>query len=701
MKKQKRKVRDKLLSKRDLNFDFLSQINVTIDPKITNKLQAVMANQIAKLFSLFIYFKRLKGRVYRLQEHFITLHDGAKLATDIYLPENIYKRKERAPTIIIRTPYWKDSVVFIGYLFALKGYVGVIQDVRGAAHSNPYGSNSFFFSERNDGLETAEWIKKRFWYNGKIGMWGASYFGITQWAVSYDNNNLLTCLNPALSSPVSVWNVHNGLDPLSIGVDVARIFHEVSKFHDEQTPKRFSREITHQYTENLLRNPKYALYNDPIDRSNFLYDLDDFKDMDFDQMVNFIQENWKFNINKPDFKSFLKLIFDMILRRKMDLQTRYLPGMLDFDPKKIQTPLLILSGWYDMFNRASMEAFMEIMEKGSDFAKKNTRIIIGPWAHGDVQTRAKLWNLLFSPGGWLDFFRTFSPWNWFHYWLKGVKTMPDIEKIRARLDLDLDLDYSRLAHIEELFEIENKPPIKLYVINKNEWRYEREWPLKRQELKKLYLHSAGKANTSRGNGKLNWDYPGENEPNDYFIFDPMNPVITCGGDNLMLPRGAMVQNRTESRNDVLVYTSPPLEIGMEVTGNIEMVLYASSSAPDTDFMVKLCDVYPNGKSYNILDSGIRARFRDFDYKHPKLLKPGDVYEFRIPIGPTSYFFKEKHRIRLDITSSNYPKYNINANLGGERTNGKKYEYDIAHQKIFHDAEHPSYILLPIIRPKYF
>ncbi|MHA1340525.1 MAG: CocE/NonD family hydrolase [Promethearchaeota archaeon] len=664
MKIKKRK-KERIYSYRDLGYSFLERaiMGLRVEPFLY--LLENIANPLMKILHLIVYNKWLKGSSCKLREVLIETSDGAKLATDVFLPKNIYRNKAKAPTIFIRTPYWKDSIALVGHYISLYGYVAVIQDIRGTGHSCPYGNNSFFFSERNDAIETAEWIKKQFWYNGKLGMWGASYLGICQWAVSYDTDELFQCLSPALATPKMIWSAHNGLDILGIGVDIARIFHESTKFNNPI--RNFSKELTHKMTENFLRNPKYALYNDPIDKSNFILDLEqDFRNLSFEEKKQKIKELFDIDFNKRDFRKFQYLIYKFLIQKRANLFSENMPGMLEFDVSKLSVPVLVLSGWYDMFSRPAMETFTEIQQKAPKDVAEKCKIIVGPWAHGDIQiARGTIWQAIYSPGGWLDFVRTFVPWRWYDYFLRNKKD-----------------GFSNLA------------PVKIFVMNRGEWRYEETWPIKRERKKQLFLHSNGvdvwKPN---GGGLLSFDFPKEEEPIDEYIFDPMNPVISRGGNNLMLPKGAMNQKIPESRKDTLVYTTPPLKRGIEVTGNVEFILYASTDCEDTDFMIKLCDVSPKGQSINILDRGIRARFRKLDYKNPQLLEPHKIYEYKIPLGPTSNYFKENHRIRIDITSSDWPKYNINSNLGGK---GGRFDYKIAHQKIYHTADYPSHVILPII-----
>lgn len=650
-------------SREDLLYPPLERHDSDVNPEFKNKFLAEVGTPIAKVFNFLLYGKWAKGKVYRSEEVLIPLSDGAKLATDVYLPGPSLKKHQKLPTILIRTPYWKDSIAFIGHVMALRGYAGVLQDIRGCGHSNPYGQNSFLMTERQDGLDTARWISKQFWYNGKIGMWGASYFGMTQWAVSWDNDDLITCLVPAVSSNHMLWSNHNGLEMNAIKGDFVRILHEVTKFRDPQSPARFMQESTHRRTEAMRLDPRYALYNDPVDQSNFLGKIEDLKGKSPSEIQAWINQVLGRDIcfSKSDFPEFLRLINQMMWDRKINFFSKYMTGMLDYDASQQKTPVYIIAGWYDMFCRVSFQAFMEILEKADSPARERSHLVVGPWSHGNMGhvPRAGLIN-----GGWFRFLRKMAPFHWFDHWLKDKKNT-----------------------------FQNAPQVKIFVMGRNQWRYEKTWPLERAQYRSLYVHSKGNANSLKGDGFLSWDEPNESEHEDTYLFNPMNPVLTRGGNNLMLPKGAFDQRPNEVRDDILIYTSAPLKQGLEVTGPVETVLYAASSAEDTDFFVRLVDVFPSGKALNVLDRGVRARYREFDFNNPSLLEPGKIYEYNIPLGHTANYFQKNHRIRVEITSSDFPKYDVNANLGGK---GQPGTWKTALQSIFHDADHPTRLIFPII-----
>jgi putative CocE/NonD family hydrolase len=243
----------------------------------------------------------------------------------------------------------------------------------------------------------------------------------------------------------------------------------------------------------------------------------------------------------------------------------------------------------------------------------------------------------------------------------------------------------------------SEPPVRIFVMGEDVWRDESEWPLSRARPTRFYLHSHGGANSSTGDGALSRATPQDNGGSDRFVYDPLNQVPTIGEDlvgrSTYPAEGPHDQSRTEARMDVLVYSTPPLQREVEVTGRIMMRLFASTSAVDTDFTAKLVDVRPSGFAQLITDGIIRARYRRSASK-PELLKPGANYEYAIDLWSTSNVFKAGHRIRLDVSSSNFPRFDRNLNSG--KPVAEETEPIVAVQRVMHDARHPSHLILPII-----
>lgn len=331
---------------------------------------------------------------------------------------------------------------------------------------------------------------------------------------------------------------------------------------------------------------------------------------------------------------------------------------------EIDVPAYNIAGWYDVFLRGNLTSFTDMRQRArSEKSRTSQKLIVGPWPH-TAAPKGKLGELTFGDTAIVDFEALHV--EWFDHWLAGKET-----------------------------SIMSKAPVRIFIMGANKWRDEQEWPLARTEYTKYYLQSDGQANGLAGDGVLSRTSPATRSKPDRFIYDPENPVPTRGG-NLMFKTtlaGPYDQADIEKRKDVLVYTTPTLTQDTEVTGPIKVVLYAKSSAKDTDFTAKLVDVHPDGKAYNLVDGIIRGRYRN-SFSDPELMTPGKVYEFTIDLWATSNLFKKGHKIRVDISSSNFPRFDRNPNTGhkfGEDAKMKK-----AKQAIYHTSEYPSHILLPII-----
>jgi putative CocE/NonD family hydrolase len=329
--------------------------------------------------------------------------------------------------------------------------------------------------------------------------------------------------------------------------------------------------------------------------------------------------------------------------------------------QNMETPAMHIVGWYDIFVEGTIRNFKNMSEK----TQSKQKLVIGPWYHvpwnnltDQADNQLKQW----------DFIDEIQI-KWFDYWLKNHEN-----------------------------GFMNEPPIAIYVMGENKWRQENEWPLARTQFIKFYLHSQGRANSLKGDGILNITPPND-EPSDIYIYNPLTPVISLGGhsccDNQISPMGPQDQRSVEVRKDVLVYSTLELEEETEVTGPIEIVLYASSDANDTDFTAKLLDVYPDGKAINLVEGIQRASFRNSN-ETPTPIEPGKVYGYKFQIGTTSNLFKKGHRIRVEISSSNFPTFERNLNVFNKDKNGTYFDIKDATQKIFHNKMYPSHIILPII-----
>ena len=334
---------------------------------------------------------------------------------------------------------------------------------------------------------------------------------------------------------------------------------------------------------------------------------------------------------------------------------------MGYEFSKVKVPVLNIGGWFDIFSKATVDLVDQVRASSEDkLARRNQFVVMGPWAHGP--RGRKTGQLDFGEAARFDLGQL--QMKWFQYWLQEKET-----------------------------GVEDWPPYYLFVMGRNQWRAENEWPLKRTQWTSYYLHSDGAAGNIDSDGLLDTEMPGI-ESSDVYTYQGDDPVPTTGGNNLVgAPIGPMDQTEVEKRPDVLTYTTAPLEEAIEVTGPVKMRLFAASSARDTDFTAKLVDVHPDGKAYNLCDGIVRARFRD-GMERAKLIESGSVVEYELDLWVTSNVFLEGHRIRLEVSSSNFPRYDRNPNSG--LPFGTDVELLPAHQTIYHDAAHPSHLMLPVI-----
>ena len=336
------------------------------------------------------------------------------------------------------------------------------------------------------------------------------------------------------------------------------------------------------------------------------------------------------------------------------------------DYPEMDVPAFHITGWYDDLVHETIRNFTGMRKASrSNNARRWQRLLIGPWGHGIGQN---------SQYGDVDF---------------GEQAILDPIKIQTEW-----FDY----HLKNKNNLENYSPVRIFVMGKNEWRNESEWPLSRAQPTRLFLRSANGANTRFGDGRLD-KQPPVNERPDTYRYDPRNPVKTHGGHGCcgggLTPHGPLDQQLTQERQDVLVYTSEPLKHDTEVTGTIRVRLFFSTNVSDTDFFATVSDVNPDGRAILITEGVIRTRFRK-SLTTPNFVKPGDIHEINIDSWETSNTFKAGHQIRLHITSSNFPRFNRNLNTELPLGQGTYQDIRVAHQTIYHNQSYPSSILLPVI-----
>jgi putative CocE/NonD family hydrolase len=540
----------------------------------------------------------------------IPVRDGVRLAADIYRP----KGPGKFPVVVTRTPYGKRNpdhlYDFAGRLFASQGYAFVVQDVRGKFASE--GDYYPYVNEAKDGHDTFDWAGQQEWSTGKVGTYGFSYWGSTQW----------------LSAPYGSKHL-KAMVPIVTGQNLYRrwIYNGIFRFNDV---------LFWHYadTHRTARDMEGIDFHEAV-RHLPIVDADDAMGADIPAYNDWVRHP------TPD-----------------DYWNRI---SVEDEVQNIRAPALLIGGWYDYYLELMFDDFNRMVRAGGTHEARKTQILIGPWTHQSVSEFEEV--DFGREAAFLDQIATLV--RWYDHWLKGNDN-----------------------------GILDEGPVRIFVMGKNEWRMEKEWPLARTRYTPLYLHSNGAANSAGGDGLLDTQ-PAGREPPDRFTYDPADPVPSVGGTSIYgaAMAGPKDQREVEERWDVLVYTTAPLDVDTEITGPVRLTLYAASSARDTDFSAKLVDVYPDGKAINLRAGMVRARFRD-SFTKPSFLQEGTIYRFEINVGVTSNLFKKGHRIRLEVSSSYFPEFGRNLNTGAEIATAS--EIVKAYQTIYHDEDHPSFILLPVI-----
>jgi uncharacterized protein len=562
----------------------------------------------------------------------VEMRDGTILRADIYRPDD----NQKHPAILTRTPYNKqlmaDNDIDLWRTVGA-GFALVFQDIRGryASEGKYFSGDKFFSAEGPDGYDTVEWIAGQKWCDGNVGTAGGSYNGRLQWILAQENPPHLRAIAPWVTSstPTSQATFWYGVISFIMGASSAITMGLGLAEKLENEGKDASR--MRQMLNQALRNPE-EIYN--------YLPLSDIP------LFNFAG------------------LHDIWLARGLSA----MPGIEDasravWDYQRVKVPCFQLSGWYEFNSRGAFHSFQNMRQNGgSILAREGQHLLLGPWAHsqylgslGDINSGA----LADSEGSQLCEYNI----AFYNKYLRGM----DI----------------------------NLPAVRYFVMGRNTWQNAESWPLPQTRWRRFFFHSHGQANSGKGDGILSCDEPAS-EPPDKYIYNPLQPVPTVGGSWAYgngYVAGPLDQYRIEQREDILCYTTPALKDDVEVSGPLELHLFAATSARDTDFTAKLVDVYPDGRSINVADGIIRARYRKSVFT-PELVTPGDVIEYTIDLIATSQLFRNGHRIRVDITSSNFPAFDRNMNTG--HSNGEDITGINAEQTIYHRNGFASYIDLPVI-----
>ncbi|MEE9253374.1 MAG: CocE/NonD family hydrolase [Pseudomonadales bacterium] len=613
----------------------------------------------------------------------VPMRDGVHLATDIYFPaRDGHPIDDRFPILLYRTPYDKAAREHsFGWnrWFAERGYIAIAQDCRGCYRSE--GEVRFLIPEAEDGYDTLQWIKTQPWGDAKVGTWGTSWSGWTQTAMAALGPDNLGAMVPNVS----------GSDAYSSSVR-----------HNGALELRF---IAWAFWHSTL-NTQAELKADPAVNKALRTDPVLFREW---------LSRWPIRRGQTQLAlvpPYERWAFELMTRGERDEFWDH-PSM---NPSKhwqdfSECPCLYVGGWYDSYTRATFENFL-----GHGAAKRGpVKVLVGPWTHGLTTPELTFaGNVEFGPDAALESFREIH-----HAWYERyLNSKNDDGEDEASIGMDEDA------------------PIRIFVmgggsgaktaegrlVHGGKWRDELEWPLARTEFTPFYLH---------GDGRLRPTPPEARESQTSYRFDPDDPVPSIGGNVSSHSDFAGIKDRLGTqpltpimhaggydqvedprffgarapylplgaRADVLVFETEPLRDRVEVTGPVEVNLFVSTSAPDTDFTAKLVDVYPpssdwpNGYHLNLTDSIQRLRYREDDGT-ATLAQAGNIYRITIKLYPTSNLFAAGHRIRIDVSSSNFPRFDVNPNTGEPL--GLERRKQIATNTLHHDREHTSHVLLPVI-----
>jgi uncharacterized protein len=562
-----------------------------------------------------------------LIEHNVAMktRDGVTLKADIYRPSG----DGPFPVLLQRTPYNKDGAAEFGRAAVARGFMVVVQDVRGRYSSE--GEWYTFKHEIDDGYDTVEWAAALPHSNGKVGMFGGSYVGATQMLAAIIHPPHLAGICPVVtaSNYHENWTYQGGA-------------------FEQWFNESWTAGLAQDTVNRLIRQDTNALIGDHI------LPLTDFPIFNIKPVANGSQLT---HALAPYFVDWLAHPTYDAYWKQWSIEENY---------AQIQVPALTIAAWYDIFQGGSLRNYLGMRDHaGNDAARGAQRllVIIG----GHAGSSRKIGDVDFGPDAAFD--ENAITLDWYDSLFLGKQNQ-----------------FSDAAH-----------PVRIFVMGKNEWRDEAAWPLARAEQTSYYLNSGGKANTASGDGSLSTSAPQKGLA-DTFVYDPADPVPTVGGplccDQVHLVPGPHDQKDVEARQDVLVYSTPALDADLEVTGPVALDLFAKSSAVDTDFTAKLIDVWPNGFAQNLTEGILRASFRESTLGDPKPIAPGQVYEYKIDLWSTSNVFLKGHRIRLEVSSSNFPRFDRNLNTG--KSGAESSAYVKATNTILHDAAHPSVLMLPVV-----
>lgn len=594
----------------------------------------------------------------------MAMPDGVRLATDIYIPKDAGP-SSRVPVVFVRTPYnfnfWDIQnglpADMTAALTAVKrGYAYVVQNERGHFFSE---GNYEILGSRTDGKQAIDWLAKQDWSNGKIGTTGCSSTAEWQLGVAAMGDPAFAAMNvQGFGAGVGRVRPYYEQGNWFRGGAVQMLF--IPWLYGEQNQVRpmFPPNTTQ---DDLIRASKsfdLAQHLPPVDWSVALWHLpeqDILKAADAPRGI---------------FETAMPVDTGGAMIRRTPNDPAWYRGGLYHDDMKLNLPGLWFMSWYDVSIGPNLALYNHVRKTASPEIANEQWAVIAPVGHCGYK-RATADTVV------------------------GERSMGD-----ARLDYD-EIVYGffdRFLKGAPSKRLESLPRVTYYTMGINKWQTADTWPPAGAQPVTYFLSSNGKANTMYGDGALTTSAPGADQP-DSFIYDPMNPVLSYGGNvcctGNAITAGSFDQRRMEARNDILVYTSEPFKQGVEVSGPITPTLYVSSDAKDTDFTVKVIDVDPDGRAFNLDESIQRMRYRDGYDKPLVWMEAGKVYKVTLQPLNTSNYFQPGHRLRIEVSSSNFPRFDRNLNTGGN--NYDEASGVVAHNAVHHSAQYPSQVTVTVVK----
>ncbi|WP_029429858.1 CocE/NonD family hydrolase [Blastococcus sp. URHD0036] len=560
--------------------------------------------------------------------------DGVTLRANVWRPV-----EGQAPTLLIRTAYSKDTAYFGGtagghtslLTYLNAGYAVVWQDTRGT-----YDSDGVFVPmvhESADGQDTVAWITEQDWSDGSVGTYGGSFMGMTQWALATADAPGLRAIAPTAAA--ADWHSKLIYSPGG-ALSLSLVTFWAAAMYAAEEQRSLQRGETSDNSA-LMRLGPAAM--DPVSLNH----ATPVADLPVHGRGRWL-DDW---LAHPDYDEYW---------RAVDRAARI---------EQVTVPVLSTGGWYDIKIHGLVTDFVRVRTSaGSEQAREESRLVIGPWDH----------------------------LNWTgHYPVRSFGPLAAVDLTASHLEF---FD----QHLKGTPPPAPAPRVRIFVMGIDQWRDETDWPLPDTRYTDYHLASGGAANTRDGDGTLELDAP-TTDGSDTFRYDPRNPVPTAGGSLLPpgpgLELGPVDQCVVDGRDDVLCYSTAVLTEPVEVTGFVELKVFVSSTAVDTDITAKLVDVFPDGRAINLCDGILRLRYRN-SLSEPELMAPGEVYEVTVPMSVTSNVFLPGHRIRLDVSGSNFPHYDRNSNTGGVISSEALEDMVVADTTVHHGGARPSRLVLPII-----